>query len=239
MYIDVLTIFPDMVDLVKGWSIIKRAIEGRQVSIQAINIRDFATDRHRTTDDAPYGGGPGMVMKPEPVVKAIDFAKGYRDGRVILLSPQGQRFTQDKARELSKEDHLILLCGRYEGIDERIRYFVDEEISIGDYVLTGGELPAFIIIESVVRLIPGVLGNEESLGEESFTDDLLEYPQYTRPPVFKNLPVPEVLLSGHHEKIRQWRKEMSLQRTRKRNPELYQQHLRHKQESKDDPDKHY
>ena len=178
-----------------------------------------------------------MVMKPEPVVKAIDFAKGYRDGRVILLSPQGQRFTQDKARELSKEDHLILLCGRYEGIDERIRYFVDEEISIGDYVLTGGELPAFIIIESVVRLIPGVLGNEESLGEESFTDDLLEYPQYTRPPVFKNLPVPEVLLSGHHEKIRQWRKEMSIQRTRKRNPELYQQHLRHKQESKDDPDK--
>jgi len=239
MYIDVLTIFPDMVDLVTGWSIIKRAVEERQVSIQAINIRDFATDRHRTTDDAPYGGGPGMVMKPEPVVKAIDFAKGYRDGSVILLSPQGQRFTQDKARELSKEDHLILLCGRYEGIDERIRYFVDEEISIGDYVLTGGELPAFIIIESVVRLIPGVLGNEKSVGEESFTDDLLEYPQYTRPQVFKNLPVPEVLLSGHHEKIRQWRKEMSLQRTRKRNPELYQQHLRHKQGSKDDPDKHY
>lgn len=239
MYIDVLTIFPDMVDLVTGWSIIKHAIDGRHVNIRPINIRDFAMDKHRTTDDAPYGGGPGMVMKPEPVVKAIEFAKRDREGRVILLSPQGLRYTQDKARELSKEDHLILLCGRYEGIDERIRYFVDEEISIGDYVLTGGELPAFIIIESVVRLIPGVLGNEASVEEESFSDNLLEYPQYTRPQVFKNLPVPEVLLSGHHEKIRQWRKEMSLRRTRERNPKLFKQYLRRKQESEDDPVKHH
>ncbi len=167
-----------------------------------------------------------MVMKPEPVVSAIDFAKEERPGRVILLSPQGERFTQAKARSLSAEDHLILVCGRYEGIDERIRAFVDEEISIGDYVLTGGELPAFVVIDAVVRLLPGVLGNEASTDEESFAQGLLEYPQYTRPPVFRNLPVPEVLLSGHHKKIEQWRREMALQRTKKRHPELYERYLR-------------
>ena len=226
MFIDVLTIFPDMVELVTGWSILKRAAEKGLVTIRAVNIRDFATDKHRMTDDAPYGGGPGMVMKPEPVVGAIDFAKGERPGRVILLSPQGERFTQAKARSLSAEDHLILVCGRYEGIDERIRAFVDEEISIGDYVLTGGELPAFVVIDAVVRLLPGVLGNEASTDEESFAQGLLEYPQYTRPPVFRNLPVPEVLLSGHHKKIEQWRREMALQRTKKRHPELYERYLR-------------
>jgi len=226
MFIDVLTIFPDMVELVTGWSILKRAIEKGIVTIRAVNIRDFATDKHRMTDDTPYGGGPGMVMKPEPVVSAIDFAKGERPGRVILLSPQGERFTQAKARSLSAEDHLILVCGRYEGIDERIRAFVDEEISIGDYVLTGGELPAFVVIDAVVRLLPGVLGNEASTDEESFAQGLLEYPQYTRPPVFRNLPVPEVLLSGHHKKIEQWRREMALQRTKKRHPELYERYLR-------------
>ena len=226
MFIDVLTIFPDMVELVTGWSILKRAAEKGLVTIRAVNIRDFATGKHRMTDDTPYGGGPGMVMKPEPVVSAIDFAKEERPGRVILLSPQGERFTQAKARSLSAEDHLILVCGRYEGIDERIRAFVDEEISIGDYVLTGGELPAFVVIDAVVRLLPGVLGNEASTDEESFAQGLLEYPQYTRPPVFRNLPVPEVLLSGHHKKIEQWRREMALQRTKRRHPELYERYLR-------------
>ncbi|RTZ93212.1 MAG: tRNA (guanosine(37)-N1)-methyltransferase TrmD [Deltaproteobacteria bacterium] len=233
MFIDVLTIFPDMVELVTGWSILKRAIERELLTVRAIDIRDFATDKHRTTDDTPYGGGPGMVMKPEPVVRAIDYAKKERSGRVILLSPQGERFTQAKALSLSEEDHLILVCGRYEGIDERIRAFVDEEISIGDYILTGGELPAFVVIDAVARLLPGVLGNEASTEEESFARDLLEYPQYTRPPVFRNLPVPEILLSGHHEKIRQWRLEMAIQRTRKRYPELYERYLR-RMEHKDD-----
>ncbi len=229
MYIDILTIFPEMVKLVTGWGILKRAIEGGLLHVRAINIRDFTMDRHRSTDDAPYGGGPGMVMKPEPVVKAIEYAKSEQEGKVILLTPQGERFTQAKAQALSKQMHLIMVCGRYEGIDERIRYFVDEELSIGDYVLSGGELPALVVIDAVARLIPGVLGNEASAGEESFTQDLLEYPQYTRPPVFRNLPVPEVLLSGHHEKIQQWRKGMSLQRTQKRHPALYQQYLRHHQ----------
>ncbi len=226
MFIDVLTIFPDMVELVTGWSILKRAIEKGLLTVRAINIRDFATDKYRTTDDTPYGGGPGMVMKPEPVVRAIDHAKAERPGRVILLSPQGERFTQAKARALSTETHLIFVCGRYEGIDERIRAFVDEEISIGDYVLTGGELPAFVVIDAVVRLVPGVLGNEASTEEESFARGLLEYPQYTRPPVFRNLPVPEVLLSGHHKKIQKWREEMAIQRTKKRHPELYERYLR-------------
>ncbi len=226
MFIDVLTIFPDMVRLVTGWSILKRAIDKGLVTVRAVNIRDFATDKHRTTDDTPYGGGPGMVMKPEPVVGAIEFARKERPGRVILLSPQGERLTQAKVRELSGESHLILVCGRYEGIDERIRAFVDEEISIGDYVLTGGELPAFVVIDAVVRLLPGVLGNEASADEESFAQGLLEYPHYTRPAVFRNLPVPEVLLSGHHEKIRQWRRERALERTKKRHPELYKQYLR-------------
>ncbi len=226
MFIDVLTLFPEMVALITGWGILKRAIDEGRLQVRAVNIRDFTTDRRRTTDDAPYGGGPGMVMKPEPVVKAIEYAKGAQGGRVVLLTPQGERFTQARAQALSGETHLILVCGRYEGIDERIRHFVDEEISIGDYVLTGGELPAFVVIDAVVRLIPGVLGNDASTGEESFAQGLLEYPQYTRPAVFRNLPVPEILLSGHHAKIQQWRKEMSLKRTRDRHPDLYRQYLR-------------
>ena len=225
MYIDVLTVFPEMVSLVAGWGVISRAIASGRLALRAVNIRDFTTDQRRTTDDAPYGGGAGMVMKPEPVVKAIEFARHERDGRVILMTPQGHPFTQARAGELSGEDHLILVCGRYEGIDERIRAFVDEEISIGEYILTGGELPAFVVIDAVVRLVPGVLGNEASAGEESFSEDLLEYPQYTRPQVFRGMPVPEILLSGHHEKIRQWRREMSLQRTKERNPELYRRYL--------------
>ena len=225
MYIDVLTVFPEMVELITGWGILKRGIDAGILHVRAVNIRDFTTDRRRTTDDAPYGGGPGMVMKPEPVVKAIEHAREGREGRVILMTPQGERFTQAKAQALSQEPHLILVCGRYEGIDERIRYFVDEELSIGDYVLTGGERPAFVVIDAVARLIPGVLGNEASVGEESFSEGLLEYPQYTRPPVFRNLPVPEILLSGHHAKIQQWRKEMALKRTRERNPDLYRRYI--------------
>jgi len=225
MFIDVLTVFPEMVTLVSEWGVLSRAIESGQLQLRAVNIRDFTADRRRTTDDAPYGGGPGMVMKPEPVVKAIEYAKKEREGRVILMTPQGRSFSQAMARELSRESHLILVCGRYEGIDERIRFFVDDEVSIGDYVLTGGELPAFVVIDAVVRLIPGVLGNEASTGEESFSEGLLEYPQYTRPPVFRGLAVPDILLSGHHEKIQQWRKEMSLKRTKERCPELYRRYL--------------
>jgi tRNA (guanine37-N1)-methyltransferase len=222
MFIDVLTIFPELVTPVISWGVVRRALEKGTISIRPVDIRDFATDRRRSTDDAPYGGGPGMVMKPEPVISAIDFAK--KDGgnsRVVLMSPQGHRFNQSIARTLSRESHLIFVCGRYEGIDERIRYFVDDEVSIGDYVLTGGELPALVLIDAVVRLIPGVLGNEASTDEESFSDDLLEYPHYTRPPIFRDLPVPDVLLSGHHEKIKQWRKEQAIERTKKRHPELY------------------
>ena len=229
MYIDVLTVFPEMVPLVAGWGVLSRAIASGRLRLRAVNIRDFTMDQRRTTDDAPYGGGAGMVMKPEPVVKAIEYARGERNGHVILMTPQGCPFTQVRARELSQASHLILVCGRYEGIDERIRAFVDEEISIGDYILTGGELPAFVVIDAVVRLIPGVLGNEASTGEESFSEGLLEYPQYTRPQVFRGMPVPEILLSGHHEKIRQWRREMSLKRTRERYPEQYRRYLCHQQ----------
>jgi len=230
MFIDVLTLFPELVAPVISWGVIRRALEKETITIRPVDIRDFTVDRHRTTDDAPYGGGPGMVMKPEPVVKAIDFAKKNGEGsRVILMSPQGHRFDQARARALSREPHLIIICGRYEGIDERIRSFVDEEISIGDYVLTGGELPAFVLIDAVVRLIPGVLGNEASVDEESFSEDLLEYPHYTRPPVFRGLSVPDVLLSGHHEKIQKWRKEMAVERTKERHPELYRHFLEGKE----------
>ncbi len=228
MYIDVLTIFPEMVKLLSQWGILSRAIQGGHLNLRAINIRDFTTDKRRSTDDAPYGGGPGMVMKPEPVVKAIEYAKREREkGTAILMTPQGRRFTQEMAHLLSTHPHLILVCGRYEGIDERIRHFVDEEISIGDYVLTGGELPAFVLIDAVVRLIPGVLGNESSTREESFSTGLLEYPQYTRPQIFRDLPVPEILLSGHHKKIQEWRRQMAIQRTQERHPDLYKRYFHH------------
>jgi tRNA (guanine37-N1)-methyltransferase len=222
MKIDVLTLFPDMFAGVFGSSILGKAQEKGIVSLRAINFRDFAGNKHNIVDDYPYGGGGGMVLKPEPIFSAVEHVtqEGERP-RVILMCPQGERYTQRKAEELSKEDRLILICGHYEGYDERIREFlVTDEISIGDYVLTGGEIAAMAVIDSVVRLLPGALGNEQSAVTDSFSTGLLEYPQYTRPAVFRDMGVPEVLLSGHHENVANWRRKESLYRTWKRRPDL-------------------
>lgn len=210
-----LTIFPEMFQLFWNFGIVRRAIEQGAVTAEAVNIREFALDRHQVTDDRPYGGGNGMVMKPEPLAAAIRSAQNAAPGaRVVYLSPQGRVFTQRVAEELSRQPGLILICGRYEGIDERIcQHFVDDEISIGDYVLTGGELPAMVLMEAVIRLIPGVLGGEESARKDSFSDSLLEHGHYTRPADFEGERVPEVLLSGHHAAIEKWRLESSLVRT--------------------------
>lgn len=219
MQIDILTLFPFMFASPFSESIIKRAVEKASVTINIINIRDSATDKHQQVDDYPYGGGAGMVLKPDVVISAIEKVK-RSDSQVVYLSPQGPKLNQSIAEELSKHEHLILLCGHYEGIDERIMNFVDEELSIGDYVLTGGELPAMVLTDAVIRLIPGVLGDDESAMDESFAQQLLEYPHYTRPRVYKQLEVPEVLLSGHHENIRKWRLKQSLLRTLLKHPEL-------------------
>lgn len=218
----VITIFPRMFDSPLGHSILKKAQEKGLVQFSFIDPRDHTTDRHRVTDDYPYGGGQGMVMKPEPLVAAIEQARSHAPGaRVVLLTPQGNVFKQDVAQRLANEPEIVLVCGRYEGIDERVKAFVDEEISVGDYTLSGGEPAATVIIDAVTRLVPGVLGNENSALEESFTDGLLEYPQYTRPEEFRGLKVPGVLLSGDHERIRQFRREQSLALTRVRRPDLY------------------
>ena len=207
-----------------AFSILKKAQEESLIQIHLVNARDYTTDRHHTMDDAPYGGGQGMVMKPEPLTAAIDAARAQSpQARVILLTPRGRLFTQQDAQRLAREKELVLICGRYEGIDERVTAFVDEEISIGDYTLSGGEPAATVIIDAVARLIPGVLGNEKSPLDESFIDARLEYPQYTRPEEFRGMKVPEVLLSGDHERVRQWRREQSLQLTAARRPDL----LRH------------
>jgi len=221
LQIDVITIFPGMLDGFLGESILKRAAEAGLVEARTINLRDFTEDPHRTTDDRPYGGGPGMVMKPEPIFKAVESVR-RPDSRVILLCPQGRRFDQAAARRLTEVSHLIFLCGHYEGIDERVREaLVDEEISIGDYVLTNGVLPAAVVIDTVVRLLPGALGGgEEATAEESFGLQGLEYPQYTRPAEFRGMPVPEILSSGDHGKIAQWRAEQARQRTSERRPDL-------------------
>jgi len=225
MIIHVLTIFPDMFKFPLHQSILGKAQERGHVDINIHNLRDFADDRRRTTDDTPYGGGCGMIMKPEPIYKAVDhIKKEYKieneDISIILTCPQGERFNQDTAKELKEKHILILICGRYEGVDERIRNLVDREISIGDYVLTGGELPAMVIIDTVARLIPGVLGNQDSIKTDSFFGPFLGYPQYTRPPVFRGLEVPKVLLSGNHDQIELWRKKKSLERTRLRRPDI-------------------
>lgn len=226
MRIDVLTLFPGAFKAVLNESILKRAQEKKKVRIEVHDIRGEATDRHRTCDDRPFGGGPGMVMKPEPIDRLARKLLGSpkkSKARFILLTPAGRRFSQKDAERLSKEKHLVLLSGRYEGIDERIReLWVDDEISIGDYVLSGGEIPAMVVIDAVVRLVPGVLGNAESKNFESFTGNLLEYPHYTRPEVFRGLAVPTVLLSGNHKAIEAWRLEQSRQRTLKRRPDLMQ-----------------
>jgi tRNA (guanine37-N1)-methyltransferase len=224
MRIDVLTIFPDVIRCGTDYSIVKRAQEKGLVKILVHDIRDFTEDKHRTTDEPPYGGGAGMVMKPEPIFKAVEHVQGeyWTDQtRIILLSPQGELFTQEKAKELSKCPHMVLICGHYEGVDERVReHLVSEEISIGDYILTGGELPALVVMDATIRLLPGVLGHEQSALEESFSEGLLEYPQYTRPADFRGWRVPEILLSGHHAEIAKWRRMQSLKRTLERRPDL-------------------
>ncbi|WP_195573103.1 tRNA (guanosine(37)-N1)-methyltransferase TrmD [Paenibacillus sp. 1001270B_150601_E10] len=239
MRIDVLTLFPEMCEGVFSSSIMGRARDKGIVELNALNFRQYSTNKHATVDDYPYGGGGGMVLKPEPIFAAVEHvveeaklqgkkttpedteSVPLRKPRVILMCPQGETFTQKKAEELAKEDHLIFICGHYEGYDERIReYLVTDELSIGDYVLTGGELPAMTIADAVVRLLPGVLGNETSAVTDSFSTGLLEYPHYTRPVDFRGWSVPDVLMSGHHANIEAWRREQSLKRTLERRPDL-------------------
>lgn len=220
LQIDIVTIFPRMLDGILGESILKRAQEAGLVQIRCVNLRDFATGAHLTTDDRPYGGGPGMVMKPEPVFKAVD-ALRRPESKVILMTPQGEPFKQATAMALSKEAHLIILCGHYEGVDERIREaLADLEISIGDYVLTNGVISAAIVVDAVVRLLPGALGGEGAADDESFTTGLLEYPHYTRPPVYRGMAIPEILTSGNHAEIAKWRREQSIARTQARRPDM-------------------
>jgi len=218
----VITLFPGMFDSPLAHSILKRAREKKLIDVGFVDPRDFTSDKHRTVDDTPYGGGQGMVMKPEPLVAAIEAAKNnLKRPRVILLSPQGKLFDQPEAARLAREQDIVLVCGRYEGVDERVKAFVDEELSVGDYTLSGGELPALVVIDAVARLVPGVLGNAQSPEEDSFSSGLLEYPQYTRPEEFRGMKVPEVLISGDHEKIRRWRSDLSAKLTRERRPDLF------------------
>ena len=226
MRIDILTLFPDMFESPLGCSIIKRAQGNGLVEIVLSDIRNFSTDSYRKVDDKPYGGGPGMVMMPGPVFDCFEHVQKLSDekGRVLLLTPQGRKFDQAKALELSGEKRLILIAGKYEGFDERIRTGLDaEQISIGDYVLSGGELAAMVIIDAVVRLLEGALGDEDSAKNDSFSEGLLEYPQYTRPEVFRGMKVPEILLSGDHAKIAEWRRRQALERTKKWRPDLLNQ----------------
>lgn len=218
--IDVITIFPSMLSGFLGESMVKRAVEAGLARISTVDLRDFTTDAHRTTDDRPYGGGPGMIMKPEPLFKAVESVK-RDDSRVILMSPQGRRFDQQMAENLARASHLVFICGHYEGVDERVREaLVTDEISIGDYVLTNGALAAAVVVDAVVRLLPGALGGEGATEEESFSGGLLEYPQYTRPAEFRGMKVPEVLLSGDHGAVAQWREEQARKRTAERRPDL-------------------
>lgn len=223
MRIDILTLFPDMCESVLGESIIGRARENGFVEINCINIRDYTKDKHNRVDDAPYGGGTGMIMQPQPIYdcfKSLCGEIGARP-RLIYMSPQGKTLTQNKLKELSKESNIAILCGHYEGIDQRIiDEIVDEEISVGDYVLTGGELPALILADGISRMLPGVLANNDAFEQESHYSYLLEYPQYTRPPQWHGSDVPEVLLSGHHGNIEKWRREQSLKRTYERRPDM-------------------
>lgn len=229
MTFDIVTIFPAMVEPALAAGIVGRAIERGTLSAKVHDLRSYTTDRHHVVDDVSYGGGPGMVMKPEPLFRALDAIAAERAGsrHVVMTSPQGRRFTQTVARELSHHEHLVVLCGRYEGVDERVRTRVDDEISIGDYVLSGGELPALVIVDAVARLIPGVVGDEQSVVEESFSRGLLDFPHYTRPAELaatasggETLAVPAVLLSGNHAAIRRWRKREALARTLARRPDL-------------------
>ena len=224
---DIITIFPGMFSSAMGESIVGRAVKSGLAEINCVDLRDFTRDRHHSVDDRPYGGGPGMVFKPEPVFDAVESVLSHvepsADGRVrkIILTPQGRRLDQPLMRELSQETRIVLLCGHYEGFDERIIDGLDfEEVSIGDYVLSGGELPAMVLVDGIVRLLPGALGHPESSARESFENGVLDYPQYTRPPEYRGMKVPDVLLSGNHAEIEQWRREQSLQRTRDRRGDL-------------------
>jgi tRNA (guanine37-N1)-methyltransferase len=220
LQIDLVSLFPRMLDGVLGESMLKRAAASGAAAFRNVDLRAFTSDRHRTADDRPFGGGPGMILKPEPVFLAVESVR-TPESDVILMTPQGRPFRQSVAQELAERKHLIFVCGHYEGVDERIRQaLVTDEISIGDYVLTNGILAAAVVLDAVVRLLPGVLGGEGALDEESFTGGGLEYPQYTRPAVFRGLPVPEVLLSGDHEAVRSWRRQMAWERTCARRPDL-------------------
>ena len=221
MRIDIITIFPEMFPCVFDASIIKRAREKGLVAIHVHNLRDWTTDKHKTTDDTPYGGGGGMVMKPEPIFAAVEAIKGQEEAPVILLTPQGRLFTQEVAEELVRHDRLLFICGRYEGVDERVReHLATDEISIGDYVLSGGELAAMVITDAIVRLLPGALGYERAAAEDSHATGLLEGPHYTRPPVFRGWRAPEILTSGHHARVAAWRRRQALKRTLERRPDL-------------------
>lgn len=235
MNFHILTLFPEMVTGGLNTSITGRAMEKGLISVNAVNIRDYSTDKHRHVDDYPYGGGAGMVMQPGPIYAAYEdlAAKTGKRPRVIYMTPQGQVFNQKIAEELAKEEDLVFLCGHYEGIDERVlERIVTDYLSVGDYVLTGGELPAMVMIDCISRLVPGVLNNEVSAEFESFHDNLLEYPQYTRPEIFLDQPVPEVLRSGHHKKIEEWRREKAIERTLERRPDLLKDAVLSKKEKK-------
>jgi tRNA (guanine37-N1)-methyltransferase len=220
--IDIVTIFPAMIEQPLAAGVLGRAIERGTLDVKVRDLRDFTSDRHRVVDDVPYGGGPGMVLKPDPIFRALDAVEAERGTplTVVMMSPQGRRFTQAEARRLSGLPHLVLLCGRYEGFDDRVRERVTEEMSIGDYVLTGGELPALVILDAVARFVPGVVGDGQSVVQDSFSRGLLDFPQFTRPPAIGAFRVPEVLLSGNHAEIRRWRKREALSRTLERRPDL-------------------
>ncbi|MDK7114024.1 tRNA (guanosine(37)-N1)-methyltransferase TrmD [Staphylococcus pettenkoferi] len=221
MRIDYLTLFPEMFEGVLNHSILKRAQDKGILNVNTVNFRDYAENKHNQVDDYPFGGGQGMVLKPEPIFNALESLQQTSETRVVLMCPQGEPFTQEKAQELSEAEHLVFICGHYEGYDERIReHLVTDEISIGDYVLTGGELPAMTMTDAIVRLIPGVLGNQQSHEDDSFQDGLLEFPQYTRPREYRGMNVPEVLLSGNHARIDAWRREQKLLRTYRNRPDL-------------------
>ncbi|MDD4568525.1 MAG: tRNA (guanosine(37)-N1)-methyltransferase TrmD [Tepidanaerobacteraceae bacterium] len=222
--IHILTLFPEFFESPFNVSIIKRACDKGLVDIELINIRDFSQDKHKKVDDYPYGGGCGMVMKPEPIFEAVEYVESKINTvnrRIILLSPQGKLFDQSIARNLSQEEHIVFICGHYEGIDERVKTLVTDEISIGDYILTGGEVPALAIVDAAIRFIPGVLGSSESPEDESFCEGLLEYPHYTRPEIYKGLKVPDVLLSGNHKQIELFRRREALKRTCEKRPDLF------------------
>jgi tRNA (guanine37-N1)-methyltransferase len=219
---DILTLFPKLCAGAFTESILKKAQENRLIQVRCLNIRDWATDKHRVTDEPPYGGGPGMVMKPEPIFAAVESIRTERS-HVILMAPGGRRFTQELALELSGKDHLIFVCGHYEGIDHRVTEFlVNDELSIGDYVLSNGAIAAAVVVDAIARLVPGVLGNGDSARDESFSSGILEYPQYTRPHEFRGWTVPEILLSGNHRAIREWRANQARQKTQERRPDLLQ-----------------